>query len=471
MGLPRGIVDAGVPDGWETGMNIIVVGAGKIGSALAGCLSDEGHNITVIESNPDRVSRISNNYDVMTICAEGDIDSLKEAGAEKADLLIAATNSDESNILCCLVGRKLGVKNTVARVREEANYREVLFLEKELGLSLVINPELACANRISRMLRFPASAQVDSFAHDEAELAQFELKAKNPLCGTALADYHRTVGDGTLVAAVMRDGNALLPQSDFRFMEGDTVLVVGPPHRVSRLARKLHVLRGGAESALIVGGGRIGAYLARELVQAGVGVTLIESDQEIAEEVKDQLPQAEVICDDGTQPSCLDEAGIESTDAFVALTGMDEVNTILCAYARSRGVAKAIAKVSEAHFVDMASTFGLEDPMQPQVIIAEQVLQHVRGIENSARARDVELQRSVIDGQIEVLEFLAKDGSPCLDTPLSKLSLREGALVAAIIHGGVCAIPTGSSTIHAGDRVLVVTTHAGMTQLEDILKD
>lgn len=451
-------------------MNIIVVGAGKIGSALAGYLVREGHDITVIDRNAERVSRIATSLDVMTICDTGDIDALKLAGAEKADLLIAATNSDESNILCCLVGRKLGIKSTVARVREEAHYREVLFLERDLGLSLIINPELACANEISRVLRLPSATKVNTFARDRAELVEFKVREGNPLCGTALADYHHSYGKGTLVAAVVRDGKASIPQAGFHFAAGDSVLVVGSPRKVSRLFKKLGIFKGSARNVIIVGGGRIGVYLARELTLAGVGVTLIESDHTIAEEVKDTLPQIEVICDDGTQPSTLEDAGIDGADAFVALTGMDEVNTILCSYAQTRGVGKAIAKVSESHFIDMAATFGLDTPMQPQVIIAEQVLQHVRGLENSSSNGAVELLRRVMDDQLEVLEFIARQDSPCLDTPLAKLEIRNDTLVAALIRKGSCVIPHGDCEIHAGDRVLVVTSKPGMARLEDILR-
>lgn len=451
-------------------MNIIVVGAGKIGSALAGYLSREGHDITVIDINPERVSYISTTLDVMTVCASADIDSLRLAGAESADLVIAATNSDEANILCCLVARKLGVANTVARVREENRYREVLFLEKELGISRVINPELACANEIGRVLRLPSATNVDSFAGDRAELVEFKLKPGNPLIGTTISAYHGSFGNGTLVAAVSRGGKASIPKASLRFQDGDSVLVVGAPHNVSQLFKKLAIFKERARDVLIVGGGRIGLYLARELLSTGIDVTVIESNRKLAEEIKDLLPRVEVICDDGTLPSVLDEAGIEKADAFVALTGVDEINTILCSYAQSRGVGKAIAKVSESHFVDMATSFGLDAPIQPQVIIAEQVLQHVRGMENSADASGVHLLRRVMDEQLEIIEFVAKAGSPCLGVPLADLELRYETLVAAIIRMGACIIPNGANVIQAGDRVLAVTTRPGMKCLEDILR-
>ena len=451
-------------------MNIIVVGAGKIGSALAGYLSREGHQVTVVERNPERVSRLSTSLDIMTVCESADIDSLKLAGAESADLLIAATNSDESNILCCLVGRKLGIQNTVARVREDSHYREVLFLEKELGISLVINPEMACANEIGRVLRFPSATKVDQFAGDRAELVEFRLKANNPLCGTSITEFHRSFGNGTLVAGITRNGETFIPSANLRFREGDSVLAVGSPRNISQLFKKLAIFKERARDVLIVGGGRIGLYLARELISTGIDVTLIESNRELAEEIKDALPRVEVICDDGTLPSVLDEAGIGSVDAFVALTGVDEINTILCTYAQSRGVGKVVAKVSESHFVDMATTFGLDAPIQPQVIIAEQVMQHVRGMENSGEDSGVHLLRRVMDEQLEMIEFVAKAGSPCLGIPLADLELRDATLVAAIIRMGSCIIPNGKNTIQAGDRVLAVTSRPGMKCLEDILR-
>ena len=451
-------------------MNIIVVGAGKVGFALTKYLANEGHSITVIERSAKRVAQLSSSLDVMTICQNVDIDSLKLAGAESADLLIAATDSDESNILCCLVARRLGVKNTVARVRQESHFREVLFLEDELGLSLVINPEMACAHEISRVLRFPSATKVDTFAGDRAELVEFKLRADNALCGTTVTDYHRRFGEGTLVCAVVRGNKAMIPEASFRFEAGDSVLVVGAPRRINELFKKLGIFKESSRNVLIVGGGRIGVYLTRELVSAGINVTLVDSNRALCEEIKDSLPRVEVLCDDGTQPNVLEDAGVETADAFVALTGLDEVNVILCTYARSRGVDKVIAKVSEPHFADMAASFGLDAPIKPQVIIAEQVLQHVRAIEGSAYKSGVELLRRVMDDQLEVLEFIAKQGSPCLERPLSDLRLREDTLVAAIIRMGKCIIPNGSNAIRAGDRVLTVTTRPGMTCLEDILK-
>jgi trk system potassium uptake protein TrkA len=451
-------------------MNIILVGVGKVGFTLARHLTREGHDVTVIDQNPERISLVNSSLDAISVCGSLDIDLLKLAGVENADLLIAATNSDQSNILCCMVAKKLGVPHTIARVRQENHYQEVILLRDELGLSMTINPEYAAASEISRVLRFPSAAKVEAFAKGQAELVEFKLSAQNPLCGLALKDFHTSFGRGTLVCAVRRGDNVHIPGGSFTLQAEDIVSVVGAPKHIHGLFKAMSIFKRSAKYVLIVGGSNIALYLARQLQGMGIHVKIIEKDPERCKSIKDMLPKAEVVCCDGSHPEDLEEEGMEAMDAFVALTGSDEINIIISTYARKAGVDKVVCKVNEEHYIPLAASFGLDEPVQPRYITAQQVLQYVRGMENSANSSGVEMLRRLWDSKLEVLEFRAKVSAPCVGVPLKQLPIRKDVLLAALIRDGKCIIPGGDDEIWAGDSVLAVTTRQGMSCLEDILR-
>lgn len=451
-------------------MNIIIAGAGKIGYTLAQYLSREGHSVTVIDRSEARIALVNAELDVISICGSVDIDLLRLAGADSADLLIAATDSDEANILCCMVARKLGVGHTIARVRQEEHYREVILLREELGLSLTINPEHAAADEISRVLRFPTAAKVDTIAKGQAELVELRLTAENPLCGTTLKDYHSRFGDGTLICAVRRGGAVHIPGGDFVLRPDDRVTFIGAPRSVHGLFKSLSILKKSAKYVMIVGGSSIAVYLARQLLSMGIRVKILEKNPEKGERVKDLVPKADVVCCDGSRPGVLEEEGLSAFDAIVTLTGSDEINIIVASYAQRAGVSKVVAKVNEEHYMDLAASFRLDPPVRPRATTAGQVLQYVRGMENSADVSGVETLRRIQDSQLEVLEFRAREGSPCVGPTFTALPIRSGVLVGAIIRDGKCLIPRGNDVIRPGDSVLAVTTHEGMTCLEDILR-
>jgi trk system potassium uptake protein TrkA len=451
-------------------MNIILVGVGKVGFTVAQHLTREGHDVTVIDQNPERIALVNSSLDAISVCGSVDIDLLKLAGIENADLLITATNSDQSNILCCMVAKKLGVPHTIARVRQENHYQEVILLREELGLSMTINPEYAAASEISRVLRFPSAAKVEAFAKGQAELVEFKLTPQNPLCGVSLKDFHTRFGRGTLICAVRRAGQVHIPGGSFTLQAEDVLSVVGAPKHIHALFKDMSIFKRSAKYVLIVGASNIALYLARQLLGMGIHVKIIEKDPERCETIKDILPKAEVVCCDGSRPEDLEEEGMEAMDAFVALTGSDEINIIISTYAHKAGVDKVVCKVNEEHYISLANSFGLEEPVQPRHITAQQVLQYVRGMENSASSSGVEMLRRLWDGKLEVLEFRAKVSSPCVGVALKQLPIRKDVLLAALIRDGKCIIPGGNDEIWAGDSVLAVTTRQGMACLEDILK-
>ena len=451
-------------------MNIIIVGAGKIGFTLAQFLTREGHDVTVIERSSDRITLVNTTLDAISICGEVDIDLLRLAGAAQADLLIAATDSDEANILCCMMARKLGTNHTIARVRQQKHYEEVILLREELGLSMTINPEHTAAGEISRVLRFPSAAKVEPFAKGQAELVEFRVREDSPLHGMALKNFHNRFGRGTLICAVRRGEDVIIPGGDFVLQAGDSVNVVGAPKHIHAFFKDMGAFKKSAKYVLVVGGGHIGVYLTAQLLSMGIRVKLIEKDPDKCVLIKDHLPKAEVVCCDGSRPDILEEEGLRAMDAFVAITGSDEINIILASYAKTVGVDKVITKVNEEHLLSLAQSFGLEEPVQPRYITAQQVLQYVRSMDNASAASGVEMLRRILDGKLEVLEFRAGVSSPCVGVPLKDMAIRPDVLVAAIIRDGKCHIPGGSDEIWAGDSVLAVTTKQGMARLEDILR-
>lgn len=451
-------------------MRIIIVGAGKVGYAAARQLCAEGHSITVVDCLPERVELVTGTLDVSAICDYAGVDSLRLAGAESADLLVAATDSDEANILCCLTARRLGVKQAAARVRRPERQKEIYMLRQELGLMAIVNPDQAAAREISRVLRFPSATMVEPFARGQAELVEFSITEKNPLCGLRLRDFHGVYGRGILLCAVRRGGEVYIPDGGFALQSGDVVTAVGAPKQIHGFFRAMDIFRASVRRVMILGASHVARYLAAQLLDMGIHVKLIEKDPERCEHCLDELPRADIRCTDGAKPDVLREEGLGEADAFVALTGSDETNLIMAAWAKSQGVAKVVCKVNEAYFLPLAASFGLDEPVRPASIAAQQLVLSVRGMENSSDESALESMRSIVDGRLEALEFQAREGSPCVGVKLSELPIRRGVLAAAIIRDGRCFIPGGGDCIEPGDRVIAVSGRMGIRSLEDVLE-
>ena len=415
-------------------MKIVIVGAGRVGYAIAEQLLTEGHDITVVESDPERAAYISSTLDVIVVEGRANVDQLRIANVADADLLIAATTSDETNLISCMVGRKLGATHTIARVRDEEYYQD------------------------------------EPFANGLVELVEFKLREGSKLDGLRLNDFRGRYSDGILICAVEREGSVTIPNGDFVLAAGDYVTVVGAPHELHELFRKIGEFRHEAESVLIVGGGRIAERLALELARMHIHSTIIERDPARCRVMKTLLPEATIICADGTKPDVLREEGLPEADALVTLTESDETNLIISSFAYHEQVPKIVTKVDEDNFIELAESYGLTTIIQPADVTAGRIVEYVRWMQNSAHSSGVETLRMVADGQAEALEFIVRAESQFLDVPLKALKLKDSVLVASIIRRGKCRVPSGNDAIELGDRVVVVTTNHGMHELKDILK-
>ena len=454
-------------------MKIVIVGAGKVGVALTRHLAVE-NRVTVIDQNPHLVENIINIYDVMGVCGNGaSYDVQKEADVEQADLLIATTSSDEINILTCLVAKKMGVQHTIARIRSPEYGRQLRFMRSELGLSMAINPEAATAREIARVLRFPTAMKLESFSKGRLELVEYRVAEHTALDGTRLSELYRNFKVRVLICAVARQGETIIPSGDFTLREGDKIYLTAAPRELEKFFRLLGVFRARASSVMIVGASKMCYYLASELLEMGMSVKIIDQNEQRCVEMSEKLPRALVIVGDGTDSELLSEEGISQTDAFVAITGLDEANILmaLSAAKQSGDCCKVVAKINRRSLMDLVSSEGIIDSVvSARDVTTELIVQYVRAMEGAAGSQIKTLHR-LVEGAVEALEFHVDRDPDLVNVPLRELKLRSGVLIAGIVRrDGEIVIPGGNDTIRAGDDVIVVTQDTALQELRDILR-
>ena len=450
-------------------MNIVIIGAGRVGYSLAKQLSAECHDVTIIDASSDRVEYISSNLDVYSVCGNGaNFEMQKIAGVPQAHLVIACTDMDEVNMLCCIVANKLGALHTIARVRNPDYIKQVVFLQEELALSLWINPELATAEEISRILRFPSAVKIDSFAKGKAELVEFKLSENNPLCGATVSSIHPTYKAKVLLSIVERDGRVFIPNGDFILQAGDKISVVGSPLEQGRFVQKLGISKKPVKKVMLIGAGKITVYLAEMLLDMGMRVKIIEQDYDKCVELKNRLPKATIVNGDGTDPDLMVEEGLKEADALVALTGKDESNIITSVYAKSIGTEVVITKVNEPQYDLLLRKTGIDVTIQSAHITTQRITHYVRAM-NHGKGSQMESLYLLNDGKAEAMQF----NVTAADAPgklIKELKFRKGVLVSAILRNGQCLIPGGNDVIMPDDGVIIVTRHHDIRQFSDIFQ-
>ncbi len=453
-------------------MKIIIVGVGKVGLALTKHLSRE-NKVTIIDQNPQLVDNIINIYDVMGVCGNGaSYDVQKEAEADKADLLIATASSDEINILTCLVAKKLGIPHTIARIRNPEYEKQLRFMREELGLSMSINPEKATAREIARVLRFPAAMKLESFSKGRLELVEYRLPENSALHGMRLSDLYRNIRVRVLICAVSRREETYIPSGDFVLQAGDKIYLTAAPHELELFFRHLGVFRGRASSVMIVGASKLCYYLASQLIDMGMSVKIVDQNRQRCVEIEERLPKALVIVGDGTDSELLQEEGIGQTDAFVAITGLDEANILMSmSAARQSRDCKVVAKINRRSLMELVSTEGMIDSVvSTGAVTTELILKYIRAMKNATGSQVKTLHR-IVDEKVEALEFGIKQNYPFVGVPLRDLRIRSGILVAGIVRrSGRIVIPTGDDVINQGDDVIVVATDTEIQDIRDIFQ-
>ena len=405
----------------------------------------------------------------MGMCGNGSsVQVFSEVGVEDADILIAVTGSDELNLLCCLIAKKVSDCHTIARVRNPVYHRELHFIRRKLGISMIINPELAAATEISRLLRFPSAIKLDTFAKGRVELLKFKLLPEFGLGGMTVAEIIDKLHCDVLICGVERGEEVYIPSGNFVLEDLDFVSIIATPKNSALFFKKIGVHTHQVKSALIVGGGTLGYYLAALLSDMKIRVSLLEINRERCEEISELLPAVTVICGDGTDKKLLMEEGLVRTESFVTLTNMDEENILLSLFAKKISQAKIVTKVNRIAFDDIVDGLDLGSVVHPKYITADYILQYVRAM-GASLSSNVETLYHILDGQAEALEFAVKEDSAVTGIPLSDLRLKNNLLVASINRGGVIHIPRGQDIIQPGDTVIIVTTVKGLNDLTDIL--
>ena len=451
-------------------MNIVIAGAGKVGSTIAERLCREGHDITIIDERHDRLDAIANSLDVIGCVGNCSATSvLKEAEVGEADVFIAATGNDESNLLACQFARTMGAKHTIVRIRNQEYWESVDSLRDIMGLNLAINPDHVTAEEISRVLQFPAAMQVDSLPDCEVEIVTFRIGENSRLNGLALNRLGSVFRQKILVCCAERDGEVSIPDGNFVLRTGDRVSVTAPPRTLRKFFISAGAYQKPVKNVILMGGSRIAEHLTIFLESTGVDVTIIEKDFERCQVLAEKLKMADIICGDGADPVILAQSGLAEADGFVALTNFDEDNIILSMYAKKSGVEKIVSKVNNDRFIDFLSDVFPDTTLSPKNLVAERIEGYVRGLAHATDKSTIEALYYLGSHNVTATEFVVGSKAACAGKSLAELKLRSGVLLAAVVRGGRSFTPDGKTVLNPGDKVIVITTGHDILELDDIL--
>ena len=451
-----------------TGLNIIIVGCGVVGTALVEQLVLENHDITVVDTSPQKVQKITDMYDVMGVVGNGASFSVqKDAGIIDADLIIAVTDSDELNLLCCTVASRVGHCSTIAKVRNPEYSHELNHIKDKLGLAMIVNPEYEASREIYKILCLPTALEVTSFAHGKADLVKIRIPHGNILDGMTLAQLGKSTND-VLICGVERDKQIYIPTGDFELKAGDMISFVAPAKKVSDFFKHIGFKTNKVKNTMIIGGGDAGYYLAKRLSDNGIDVCLIDKDKERCEEIATLLPKVVVINGNGVDEDLLTEEGIQSAESFVTLTGSDEENILLTVHAKQFSNAKLVTKINKIRFKDAINNLDIGSVIYPRYITSEAIIAYVRA-KNASKGSNVETLYHLFDHRVEAVEFKIDKESKVTNTPIMKLKLKDNLLICFIFRRGKVIIPSGQDCILPGDSVMIVTTHSGFNDISNIL--
>ena len=451
-------------------MRIVIIGLGTIGKTVLRSLSGMDHTITIIDEDKDKVESLIEKYDVFGVVGNGAcLDIQREAGITDCDLAIALTNSDELNVFACLVAKKNGVKNTIARVRNPDYTKQIVDMKDELGISMIVNPEKETADEIFNLINLPSVSQMEHFAKGKVLLVEIIADKGCLLVGETLISLAKKLKTKVLVCAVQRGSEVIIPSGNFMFEVGDRVHFTSDASSLRNFLAEVNLEKSPFKNIMIVGGDKIGYYLSKELSTKKYNIKLVEGDRDRADELADLLPRVTIIHGNGTQHDLLIEEGIEAMDAFVALTSIDEENMIVSMFANKMNVTKTITQIKSDELYDMLGELGIKNNVSPKKIVADKITSYIRALANSRGSNVLTLYR-LVNNQVEALEFSARTNEDFYNKPLKELKTKKNCLIACIIRDGEVIIPDGNSQIMLGDNVIVVTTHQNFDDLTDVFE-
>ncbi|MDF2537364.1 MAG: hypothetical protein K0S76_385 [Herbinix sp.] len=450
-------------------MKILIVGCGKVGSTLTEQLDREGHDIVIIDNKASVISNITDTLDVLGVVGNGaSYHVLLEAGIESADLMIAVTNSDELNLLCCIVAKKAGNCHTIARVRDPQYINEIEFIKNEMGLSMIINPEHEVAMEMARLIRIPSAIKIDTFAKGKIELLKFQIPTNSILDNMKILNLNSQLRCKVLVCSVERGNQVFIPSGNFELHTNDKISFIAAPREAAEFFHKIGLISNQIRTSMLIGGGTIAVYLANKLIASDVKVTIIEQNRDRCEQLSETLPGALIIHANASDHNILLEEGIVETDAFASLTNLDEENILLSLYAQKKSRAKIFTKITRLTYDEIINDMPLGIIVNPKLITADRILQHVRAMMNE-KGSNVETLYKIVGNKVEALEFRIRENSLVAGIPLQNLSMKTNLLICCIYRKGKVIIPNGQDSIQVGDTVIIVTTNTGLNDIRDIL--
>lgn len=451
-------------------MKIVIIGLGTIGKTILKNLSGEGHTITIIDEDKAKVEMLIEKYDVFGVVGNGAcIDIQKEANMDDADLAIVLTNSDELNVFACFVAKKIGVKNTIARVRNPDYRKQIMEMKDDLGIAMIVNPEMEMANEIFNIINLPSVAQIEHFAKGRVSLVEIVVEKGCPIIGESLITFGKKLHTKVLICAVQRGEEVIIPSGNFVIQEGDKIHFTSDARMLGDFLAEINLVKSPLKNVMIIGGGRISYYLANALSQKKYDIKLFENNSKKAEELAELLPRVTVICGNGTQHDVLLEEGIEAMDALVALTDIDEENMIVSMFANKMKVKKSITKIKNDDLYGILDELGIKNNVSPKHVVADRVTGYIRALANTVGSNVLTMYH-LVNNQVEALEFLAKREEAFFNKPLKDIKIKKNCLVACIIRNNDIIIPNGISEIKLGDKVIVVTTHKNFDDLHDVFE-
>lgn len=450
-------------------MRIVIVGCGKVGTSIASQLNAEGHDIVVVDIDRNAVQNLSNSLDVMGIEGNGaSYEVLAEAGAEKADLVIAAAALDEVNLYTCLMAKAAGTTHTIARVRNPQYAADIHRIKDTLGLSMSINPELTAAKEMSRLLRFSGALEIDTFSRGSVELIKVALPEDSSIANKKISQIDILKGK-VRICLVERGDEVFIPNGDFVLQGGDRISVASKVDVAAKFFKRISVSIGKSRDVILLGGGKISFYLAKNLLDSGANVKIIEKNPNRCWELTNILPEAVVIQGDCMDQDLLLSEGIEHADGVAALMDYDEENILISLYIQSVSKAKIITKVNNTSFDSILHNLKIKTIIHPKNLTGEYIASYIRAMQNSLGS-NVETLYKLNDDAVEALEFRVRSTSRVTGIPLQELNLKDNLQVISINRHGKIILPQGSDKIMCDDTVVVITKHKGLSDLDDILK-
>lgn len=453
-------------------MKILIAGGGKVGKSIAKELSQEGHDISLIDKNPRVLESIMESYDVITVQGNSATRmTLLEAGVEDADVFIAATNADEINMLACVTAHALNKNiHTIARIRDPEYVAQAYTMQENFGMDLIINPDRQAALEMARLLKYPGFLKRDAFAKARVEIVELRIKPKSRLANVKLMELSKVVRCTVLICAVLRDGKCIMPDGNFVLKENDRIFVTGDSEELHSLLRNIGVITMPVRHVLVAGGSKIAYYLAQELEKNNITTSIIESDEDSCDKLATLLPNTTIIHGDASKQSVLESEEIGSYDGFVSTTGIDELNIVISLYANSAKVPQIITKLSRGENSQLVDTLPIGSTVCPKDLCSMHIVRYVRAIENQKGAALT--IHKIADGQAEAIEFQTDETTRHMGEKLSRIKTKRNVLLASIVHEGKVEIPNGDSTFREGDTLIVVTTADQLImKINDIFED